>query len=1270
MKRRIKKIILVVCVLIAIFSSVKILSDRVFCYDSNIAHPHIAQLAVELYNKNYDPDLTKEDIDCILSGVIEEDTPTRWLNHFYDPIHNKGLKGVYSSAKSWAEDPGKQASYALGDQSWQRALSDYADGDKKRAFIELGHVLHLIADMSVPAHTRDDVHVSPGDSYEQFLKKNWDTATKGVVEKAKVQNISSLGSAFDGLANYSNNNFYSDDTVEENDYKILDVKSYMPLKLADGKSISIVLTTDVAGNQVLAYATEATLDWFKAKMTQESLGLNYPIILKNHTQLLVPQAVGYSAGVIKLFLDEGQKAVAQKNLPMFRQNLAGLANLAVGKVVQGAQSLAERFQGRSGGGDGSASASESPVIMTHDADNTTQISNSPNLPNSPNKISKSELPISNQYPISNIQYSNSEGNLDDEPVNHLTPDPPLSQGEEEIVEPTTFVVTPPVTPPTTPPVTPPAPAAPTSQGGGGGSNTTHDSDNTTQTTTPTTTFVVTPTTTPTSTPETETPTTTYNFTTSTTSTTDIETPTSTPTSTEPVVPPDTTPPPVPSVTAIQIDFATSTIAVSWNSVDAILYDIQKKIGVGEWVDIATSTSSTTINIFASRLDILSFRARAYDAAGNVSDWSVGAEVTADWPKTVVINEVAWMGTQPGKSAANDEWLELYNNTDSEISLAGWKLFVTGVTTTWNNTTSTIPAHGYYLLERTSDNTILDITADAIYNLSGGLKNSGEKMVLTDSQGNTIDEVNCSNGWYAGTAGPQYRTMARVSATQPGSVASNWQTTQSIAPRGRPSGGSTLYGSPKNQNTGYWLLQGDISVMYANLVQNNSLTLTKANSPYAIDYSTFVPVGFTLNIDPGVVLYGVDKSSYINVKGTLNAVGTVDQPIIFTSALDTNYVSRNFSTLLGVAQSGDWSRVEIEQGGVVNASNAKFLYGGATFKKGTTWVYGTKWISQVLRNTGGSLILDSSEVKNSFVDSVEANRIYNASVWTESPNGYDSTTTINNTVFDTGWTALNFYGQENGRKLIASIQNSNFQNYQNPEGVIISNRVSPNLTNNTYANNTNDFVDLGIIAIDSDQTFTSGSKYGFSNLTVNSGKTLTIEPGVDFKTSGDIIINGSIQANGVVGNPINIMPKADSWGILLISNSTSSLSNVNLTKGNGGSLRPLMDSGMITAENSNLNLDNVVMMDSQRPFQAVYLKDSQTVMKDSIISWTTDYSGIQIIDGIKFSGGALHLNNTSFNNMNRGIEIYNAGIITVENMTLGNFINISDLNWWPVDALVL
>ena len=45
-------------------------------------------------------------------------------------------------------------------------------------------------------------------------------------------------------------------------------------------------------------------------------------------------------------------------------------------------------------------------------------------------------------------------------------------------------------------------------------------------------------------------------------------------------------------------------------------------------------------------------------------------VSAANPSEVIINEIAWMG---GISSANDEWIELYNNTESPINLEEWLL---------------------------------------------------------------------------------------------------------------------------------------------------------------------------------------------------------------------------------------------------------------------------------------------------------------------------------------------------------------------------------------------------------------------------------------------------------------------------------------------------------------------------------------------------------------------------------------------------------------------
>lgn len=110
---------------------------------------------------------------------------------------------------------------------------------------------------------------------------------------------------------------------------------------------------------------------------------------------------------------------------------------------------------------------------------------------------------------------------------------------------------------------------------------------------------------------------------------------------------------------------------------------------------------------------------------------------------VIINEVCWMGT---KNSANDEWLELFNQTNKPLSLEGWLLKADdGVPKI--NLSGIIPAHGFYVLERTDDNTLVNVSADKIY--KGALENTGENLKLYDNFGKLIDEIICQDKWLAG-----------------------------------------------------------------------------------------------------------------------------------------------------------------------------------------------------------------------------------------------------------------------------------------------------------------------------------------------------------------------------------------------------------------------------------------------------------------------------------------------------------------------------------------
>jgi len=148
---------------------------------------------------------------------------------------------------------------------------------------------------------------------------------------------------------------------------------------------------------------------------------------------------------------------------------------------------------------------------------------------------------------------------------------------------------------------------------------------------------------------------------------------------------------------------------------------------------------------------------------------------------VVINEIAWMGTE---ISGSDEWIELYNNTDQEIDLTGWTL-KSADEKPEISLSGSIAGNSYFLLERTDDNSALEVIADQIY--SGTLGNSGEKLELRDTENNLIDSINCSKGWFSGDNSSK-QTMERKSPQNPGNSPDNWQSSQLPG------------GTPKSQNS--------------------------------------------------------------------------------------------------------------------------------------------------------------------------------------------------------------------------------------------------------------------------------------------------------------------------------------------------------------------------------------------------------------------------------------------------------------------------------------
>lgn len=329
--------------------------QNVFAYDHSIAHPGIADLAVKLYNSQNEIQITSKQAEYILQGANNEDSPIRWFNHFYDPVYNVGFSdfifgeklGIFPTAPVWLQSPYDQINYSAGDRSWQRAIDDYARGDEEKAFLGLGHAIHLISDMSVPAHTRNSAH--PGDSYESFVKSNWSSIAPGL--KYEFKEINSLQQAFVDLANYSNNNFYSDRTIESEKYNIVEKVIY---KKFEKDGLIYTLYKNKKNDRVI-YLGKINIDWKDGTLLKENLldPLNTNLVLIDYSQILIPQAISYSSGLIKLFIIEAEAKKAQLqyekmswwqkiNSVLFSDDLPIIRQTVEGKLME--KTLAPAFE--------------------------------------------------------------------------------------------------------------------------------------------------------------------------------------------------------------------------------------------------------------------------------------------------------------------------------------------------------------------------------------------------------------------------------------------------------------------------------------------------------------------------------------------------------------------------------------------------------------------------------------------------------------------------------------------------------------------------------------------------------------------------------------------------------------------------------------------------------------------------------------------------------------------------------------------------------------
>ena len=175
------------------------------------------------------------------------------------------------------------------------------------------------------------------------------------------------------------------------------------------------------------------------------------------------------------------------------------------------------------------------------------------------------------------------------------------------------------------------------------------------------------------------------------------------------------------------------------------------------------------------------------------------------PGIVVINEIAWMGTAASYS---DEWIELYNTTDSPVTIANWSLSGVGVSPALNiasrdgATTMVIQPYGYLIYA--NDNSVFSIGATAqIWDATLDIPDSGGQIVLHSGPNGTGVAVDTANDGAAWAAGKQIGliSMERKNTAGAGIDRTNWADFNGT-PCANDLNGTAINGSPGAMNSVY------------------------------------------------------------------------------------------------------------------------------------------------------------------------------------------------------------------------------------------------------------------------------------------------------------------------------------------------------------------------------------------------------------------------------------------------------------------------------------
>jgi hypothetical protein len=363
--------------------------SRGYAWDDKTTHPTLSRYASIAY---FDEGFLKQEVkgkvplEWIQDGVELEDSGSifqyingtaRSLNHFHAPnrtLTGAGLTDLKTGISTvlWAQNGPYQVSKGWEDWSWQKVRDHYynhltatsresSDDHLARTLKGLGYQMHLIQDMSQPNHVRNDTHIWDGAGWRNGLEtwaKKHDGKVRAILNsspfpavpvdlklpfedpalapvarlsdtRAYAASLIPSASLGQGLAEYTNANFFSEDTCFANEGYSSGHKHFFPYPRKAETNLQQFIDNALATNQTTD-VDNRTYDTFRISRlntTGEQLnciavpGFNtrkyYQEIgegttfyrsfvldescYEEYAQKLLPRAVGYSKAMLDYF---------------------------------------------------------------------------------------------------------------------------------------------------------------------------------------------------------------------------------------------------------------------------------------------------------------------------------------------------------------------------------------------------------------------------------------------------------------------------------------------------------------------------------------------------------------------------------------------------------------------------------------------------------------------------------------------------------------------------------------------------------------------------------------------------------------------------------------------------------------------------------------------------------------------------------------------------------------------------------------------------------